>query len=121
MSPIYKLSVPFFDNGTPKELIKFQHELQAVLKGQNHNFPENARQTQKRYMRRSLWLAGEMTVKEWVAWVSESKNNLKDFPAQNRNKIQPLDKDKIMDILEYGVPALWCREFTIQGFDPVDQ
>eukprot|EP00957_Ditylum_brightwellii_P062234 4722729-Ditylum_brightwellii.AAC.1 len=26
-----------------------------------------------------------------------------------------------MDILEYGVPALWCREFTVQGFDPVDQ
>eukprot|EP00957_Ditylum_brightwellii_P101939 7769436-Ditylum_brightwellii.AAC.1 len=26
-----------------------------------------------------------------------------------------------MDILEYGVPARWCREFVIQGFDPVDQ
>eukprot|EP00957_Ditylum_brightwellii_P101257 7715968-Ditylum_brightwellii.AAC.1 len=35
MSPIYKLSVPFFDNGTPKEWIKFQHGLQAVFKSQN--------------------------------------------------------------------------------------
>eukprot|EP00957_Ditylum_brightwellii_P205947 15346093-Ditylum_brightwellii.AAC.1 len=26
-----------------------------------------------------------------------------------------------MDILEYGVPASWRREFTVQGFDPVDQ
>eukprot|EP00957_Ditylum_brightwellii_P000878 69819-Ditylum_brightwellii.AAC.1 len=26
-----------------------------------------------------------------------------------------------MNILEYGVPARWCREFTVQGFDPVDQ
>eukprot|EP00957_Ditylum_brightwellii_P006416 487243-Ditylum_brightwellii.AAC.1 len=34
-SPIYKLSVPFFDKGTPKEWIKFRHGLQAVLKGQN--------------------------------------------------------------------------------------
>ena len=34
-SPIYKLSVPFFDNGTPKEWIKFQCGLSAVLKGQN--------------------------------------------------------------------------------------
>eukprot|EP00957_Ditylum_brightwellii_P201048 15323848-Ditylum_brightwellii.AAC.1 len=33
--PIYKLSIPFFDEGTPKEWIKFQHGLQAVLKGQN--------------------------------------------------------------------------------------
>eukprot|EP00957_Ditylum_brightwellii_P163712 12464043-Ditylum_brightwellii.AAC.1 len=35
MSPIYKLSVPFFENGTPKEWIKFWRGLQAVLKGQN--------------------------------------------------------------------------------------
>eukprot|EP00957_Ditylum_brightwellii_P177016 13485088-Ditylum_brightwellii.AAC.1 len=26
-----------------------------------------------------------------------------------------------MDILEYGVPVRWRREFTVQGFDPVDQ
>eukprot|EP00957_Ditylum_brightwellii_P119598 9125128-Ditylum_brightwellii.AAC.1 len=35
MSPIYVLSVLFFDNGTPEEWIKFQRRLQAVLKGQN--------------------------------------------------------------------------------------
>eukprot|EP00957_Ditylum_brightwellii_P072397 5502277-Ditylum_brightwellii.AAC.1 len=34
-SPIYKLSIPFFDNGTPEEWIKFRRGLQAVLKGQN--------------------------------------------------------------------------------------
>eukprot|EP00957_Ditylum_brightwellii_P054359 4119115-Ditylum_brightwellii.AAC.1 len=26
-----------------------------------------------------------------------------------------------MDILEFGVPASWRREFTVQGFNPVDQ
>eukprot|EP00957_Ditylum_brightwellii_P013540 1020815-Ditylum_brightwellii.AAC.1 len=34
-SPVYKLSVPFFDEGTPEEWIKFRHGLAAVLKGQN--------------------------------------------------------------------------------------
>eukprot|EP00957_Ditylum_brightwellii_P119115 9085503-Ditylum_brightwellii.AAC.1 len=34
-SPIYKLSVPFFNDGTPEEWIKFQHGLQVVPKGQN--------------------------------------------------------------------------------------
>eukprot|EP00957_Ditylum_brightwellii_P159581 12147933-Ditylum_brightwellii.AAC.1 len=34
-SPIYELSVLFFDNGTPEEWIKFRHGLQAVHKGQN--------------------------------------------------------------------------------------
>eukprot|EP00957_Ditylum_brightwellii_P172315 13117960-Ditylum_brightwellii.AAC.1 len=32
-----------------------------------------------------------------------------------------LDKDELLDILEFRVPASWYREFTIQGFDPVDQ
>eukprot|EP00957_Ditylum_brightwellii_P040324 3051613-Ditylum_brightwellii.AAC.1 len=117
-SPIYELSVPFFNNGTPKEWIKFCRGLQAVLKGQNvmqgppsyavaetllkgdaltvfeqaeidhgtqsvphfklclddvaeHVLPKRAGQTQKRYMRRNLRLVGQMTVKEWVAQVSE--------------------------------------------------
>eukprot|EP00957_Ditylum_brightwellii_P062530 4745572-Ditylum_brightwellii.AAC.1 len=34
-SPTYDLSIPFFDEGAPKEWIKFRHGLQAVLKGQN--------------------------------------------------------------------------------------
>jgi hypothetical protein len=34
-SPVYKLAVPFFDEGTPEEWIKFRHGLLAVLKGQN--------------------------------------------------------------------------------------
>eukprot|EP00957_Ditylum_brightwellii_P042754 3237819-Ditylum_brightwellii.AAC.1 len=34
-SPTYKLAIPFFDKGTPKQWIKFRRGLQAVLKGQN--------------------------------------------------------------------------------------
>eukprot|EP00957_Ditylum_brightwellii_P150826 11484543-Ditylum_brightwellii.AAC.1 len=86
-----------------------------------HVFPEKAGQTQKHYMQRNICFVGQMTVKEWVAQESELNKYLKDFPAHNRNKTQPLNEDKLMDILEYGVPARWHREFTIQGFDPVDQ
>eukprot|EP00957_Ditylum_brightwellii_P123725 9432566-Ditylum_brightwellii.AAC.1 len=38
----------------------------------------------------------------------------------NGNPTQPLNEDEFLDILEYGVPASWRREFTVQGFDPVD-
>eukprot|EP00957_Ditylum_brightwellii_P142705 10873379-Ditylum_brightwellii.AAC.1 len=62
-----------------------------------------------------------MTVKECVAQVSELNGYLKDFPTHKGNKIQPLHGDKPLDILEYGVPVLWCRKFTTQGFDTVDQ
>eukprot|EP00957_Ditylum_brightwellii_P010458 791466-Ditylum_brightwellii.AAC.1 len=74
-----------------------------------HVFPEKAGQTQKHYMRRNLQRAKGMTVKEWVAKVSKLNGYLKDFPAHNGNRIQPLNGDKLLDILEYGVPALWHR------------
>eukprot|EP00957_Ditylum_brightwellii_P110618 8436688-Ditylum_brightwellii.AAC.2 len=94
-SPIYKLSVPFFDKRTPEEWIKFQHRLQAVLKGQNvmQSSPsyavaktllkgdvltvfkqaeishgnQTAGQTQKQYMQRNIRYDGGITVKEWMA------------------------------------------------------
>ena len=34
-SPLYELSVPFFDDGSPEEWIRFRRGLSAVLKGQN--------------------------------------------------------------------------------------
>eukprot|EP00957_Ditylum_brightwellii_P029303 2214894-Ditylum_brightwellii.AAC.1 len=61
------------------------------------------------------------TVKEWVVHVQELNRYLKDFSDHNRNPTQPLDEDKLLDILEFGVLASWRREFTVQGFDPVDQ
>eukprot|EP00957_Ditylum_brightwellii_P209267 15361042-Ditylum_brightwellii.AAC.1 len=42
-----------------------------------HMFPEKAGQTQNHYMQMNLWLAGGMTVKEWVAQVSELNGYLK--------------------------------------------
>eukprot|EP00957_Ditylum_brightwellii_P060744 4611992-Ditylum_brightwellii.AAC.1 len=86
-----------------------------------HVFPEKAGQTQKRYMQRNIRYSRGTTVKEWVAKVSELNSYLKDFPATNGNPTQPLNTDEILDILEYRVPASWHREFTVQGFDPVDQ
>eukprot|EP00957_Ditylum_brightwellii_P006931 524828-Ditylum_brightwellii.AAC.1 len=86
-----------------------------------HVFTKKSRQTHKRYMKRNLRLVGGMTVKEWVAQVSELNGYLNNFPTHKGNKIQPLDNDKLLDILEYRVPASWRREFTVQGFDPMDQ
>ena len=86
-----------------------------------HVFPEKAGQIQKRYMRRNIHFSKEYTVKQWVARVKELNGYLKDFPAHNGTATQPLDTDELLDILEYGVPSSWRREFTVQGFDPVDQ
>eukprot|EP00957_Ditylum_brightwellii_P082798 6295022-Ditylum_brightwellii.AAC.1 len=76
---------------------------------------------QKCYMQRNIRFVKGQTVKEWVAHVQELNGYLKDFPAHNGNPTQPLVKDELLDILEFGVPASWHREFTVQGFDPVYQ
>eukprot|EP00957_Ditylum_brightwellii_P032698 2478830-Ditylum_brightwellii.AAC.1 len=86
-----------------------------------HVFPEKAGQIQKRYMRRNICFGKDQTVKKWVAHIQELNRYLKNFSAHNRSPKQPLNKDKLLDILEFGVPASWCREFTVQSFDPVDQ
>eukprot|EP00957_Ditylum_brightwellii_P039608 2995826-Ditylum_brightwellii.AAC.1 len=86
-----------------------------------HVFPEKSSQIQKQYMRRNLRFTKDLTVKEWVAQVQELNGYLKDFPVHNANPTQPLDKDELLDILEFGVPASWRREFIVQDFDPVDQ
>eukprot|EP00957_Ditylum_brightwellii_P022821 1721534-Ditylum_brightwellii.AAC.1 len=77
-----------------------------------HVFPKKAGQTQKCYMQRNIHNGGGITVKEWVAQVLELNGYLKDFPVHNGNLIQPLNADELLDILKYGVPAKWCREFT---------
>eukprot|EP00957_Ditylum_brightwellii_P070233 5335499-Ditylum_brightwellii.AAC.1 len=86
-----------------------------------HVFPEKVGQIQKRYIQRNICFGKNLTVKEWVVCVQELNRYLKDFPAHNGNLTQPLNADKFLDILEFGVLASWHREFTVQGFDPVDQ
>eukprot|EP00957_Ditylum_brightwellii_P044317 3362517-Ditylum_brightwellii.AAC.1 len=72
-------------------------------------------------MGRNICYGKDNTVKEWVARLQELNGYLKDFPNHNGNPTQPLDVDELLDILEFGVPSSWRREFTVQGFDPVDQ
>eukprot|EP00957_Ditylum_brightwellii_P148490 11305682-Ditylum_brightwellii.AAC.2 len=86
-----------------------------------HVFPEKAGQIQKRYMQRNINWSKDYTVKEWVARVQQLNRYLKDFPDHNGNLTQPLDTDELMDILEFRVPTSWRRQFTVEGFNLVDQ
>eukprot|EP00957_Ditylum_brightwellii_P017763 1337875-Ditylum_brightwellii.AAC.1 len=70
-------------------------------------------------MRRNIRYGKDNTAKEWVAQVQELNGYLKDLPAHNRNPTQPLNMDELLDILEFGVPSSWRREFTVHGFNPM--
>ncbi len=86
-----------------------------------HVFPEKAAQLQKRYLRRCLTKSPSLTVKEWVVRVLELNEYFKEFPKVNGTREQPLNDAEVMEILEYGVPSSYRREFTVQGFDPLTQ
>ena len=59
-----------------------------------------------------------MMVKEWVPQVIELKQYLKEFHRVHNEEETKLDEAEIVDILEYGVPNFYWRDFTVQGFNP---
>eukprot|EP00957_Ditylum_brightwellii_P175518 13363394-Ditylum_brightwellii.AAC.1 len=69
-----------------------------------HVFPEKTGQIQKCYMWSNLCYTKDLTVKEWIAQEQELSRYLKDFLAHNTNPMQPLHKNEVLDILEFGSP-----------------
>jgi len=57
------------------------------------------------------------STREYVARVNEINEYLGHFPPHGND--QKLPTDEILDILEFGMPATWQREFWRQGFDPL--
>ena len=164
--PIYKLTIPFFDCGTPEEWIKLFQGITTILKGQNvtsgiasyvviktllkedtlmlfkkaevtyvtqsmtnfekcldevtiHIFSEKAYWLQKQFIQRCLQKYKDIPFKEWVVQVLKLNNYLKEFLKVNSPVELKLIGKEVMEVLENRVPHTWCREFTIQGIDPV--
>eukprot|EP00957_Ditylum_brightwellii_P115279 8790537-Ditylum_brightwellii.AAC.1 len=139
-SPIYELSISFFDDGTPEEWIKFQRGLATVLKGQNITQGPANYVVAKTLLKGDAWTVfeqsesahGNQTVPHFELCLDDVADH--NFPEKggqiqkrymrrkhNGNLTQPLGADELLDILEFGVPSSWRRESTVQGFDSVDQ
>ena len=58
-----------------------------------------------------------MTTREYIARVNEINAYLSSFPPFQAN--QKIPEDEILDILEFGVPSTWQKEFWRQGYDPI--
>ena len=53
-----------------------------------------------------------------MARVQEINEYLHEFPGYSPGK--ELQPDAMMDIVEYGVPAMWQHQMVVHGFDPLD-
>ena len=60
-----------------------------------------------------------MTTREYIACVNEINSYLTSFPPFQRN--QALREDEVLDLLEFGVPSTWQKEFWRQGYDPISK
>ena len=53
-----------------------------------------------------------------MAWVVELNEYMQEFPGYTNGK--ELQPDDIMDIAEYGVPAMWQQQMVVHGFNLMD-
>ena len=60
-----------------------------------------------------------MTTREYIARVNQINSYLTSFPPFQRN--QALPEDEVLDLLEFGVPSTWQKEFWRQGYDPISK
>ena len=93
--------------------------VKAVQKLTEYFFPIRALETQKRFMRRNLLKVRGQTIREFVARIQELNSKLEQFPPFKPD--QAFKDDKLVEIIEYSLPAVWQRKMRIQGFVPQDK
>ena len=93
----------------------FQACLMAVTEDVS---PPKALLNQKRFMRRFLRKPAEMTAKDYVARVCKINSYLTAFPTDPGRQATKLPTNKLLDLLEFGVPLRWQRAMHLHGFEP---
>jgi hypothetical protein len=86
-----------------------------------HVFPKQAAQLQKRYMRCVVRKPVTMSTKQFATQICKLNAYLPLFPASTPGgpAMACLDDDKIVHLMEYGIPRSWQREMIEHDFDLV--
>ena len=83
-----------------------------------HNLPKRALTYQKRAMRRFMRKPHEMSMRDFMARLTEINSYLKYFPPFAVNAELPMDE--LVDIGKFAFPLSWQREMVLQGYEPTD-
>ena len=81
-------------------------------------FPHRALARQKRYMRRFMRKPAGMPIRAYVARIYKLNKYLKEFPPFGKQ--QALLEDKLVELVECGIPNVWQKQMVMQGFDPIN-
>ena len=83
-----------------------------------HILPKRALTYQKQAMRRFMRKPAEMSMRDFMARLTEINSYLQFFPPFDANANLPMDE--LVDIGEFAVPLSWQREMVLQGYEPAD-
>ena len=59
-----------------------------------------------------------MTAKDYIARVCKINSYLTAFPTKPGRQATKLPTDKLLDLLEFGVPLRWQQAMHLHGFEP---
>ncbi len=97
-----------------EEMIEFALEAVAIT-----IFPKKALTTQKRWMQHELKKPVDLPVRKLASAITRLNNALPHFPgATETDKFPP---EKIVEILEYSIPAKWRTALDLKGFDSTEK
>ena len=84
-----------------------------------HVFPPRSLVSQKREMRHFMRKLSTMKVRTYVTRLRELNDMLPKFPPF-AGDAQKLQDDELKDLIEAGLPVTWQKQFTLNGFDPLE-
>ena len=88
----------------------------------NHIFPECSVRMQKHWMCRQLCKPHDMSIRTYVARVVEINDQIPSYPhLDDEGPASKLNKDELMDILEFGIPNSWQKQMILHNFDLIQK
>ena len=83
-------------------------------------FLQKVLQDQKRWMRRFLKKPRDMLVQDYITRVIKINDYLAEFPPTIvGGDAVKLPDNKLLDLLEFGIPINWQRQMQVQNFEPM--
>ena len=83
--------------------------------------PPKALLNQKCFMHCFLQKPAEMIAKDYIARVCKINSYLTAFPTEPGRQATKLPTNKLLDLLEFGVPLRWQRSTHLHVFKPQEQ
>ena len=93
--------------------------INTALKAVSHEvFPHRALVNQVNWMKRRMRKPFNMTIRQFVASVTQMNGKLKHFPGATSQDL--FDPKNLLELLEFSLPDAWRAKFDLAGYIPTN-